>query len=175
MNPKTITPIPQNRHERRFDQATYNTITGLDARLLEQIRFNSKFVQARSPTRSEYSYQPQSYWAKKLGCCRATINRRIGKLRKSGILEITRRRKSRGRWQTNLTKIRSWVWWRLGKLLQGLRKSPQPCNKPVTHIRPYEGKREPENEKGGPVGQFAQEILARWKERGIYLGPKLSS
>jgi biotin operon repressor len=167
MNPTAIQSVPNNRHERRFDQATYNTLTGLDARLLELIRYNSKYVQKKSHTRAEYSYQPQSYWAKKLGCCRATINRRIARLRKVGILEITRRRKLRGLWQTNLTKIRNWVWWRLGKLLQELRKRPDPCNKHVTHKKPYEEKENQKTSEGGPLAVFTQQILARWEARGL--------
>lgn len=163
--------VPNNRHERRFDHATYNTITGVDARLLEQIRYDSSLTAKRSPTRAQYSFKPQAYYAKCLGVCRATVNRRIAKLRKSGILEITRRRKLKGHWQTNLTKIRSWVWWKLGKLLQGLRKLPDPCNKPVTHSRSYEEKRNPEGEKGGSAISKLSDILASLKAKGFNYTP----
>ncbi len=108
-------------HPRRFDQATYNQLTALDGRLLEQIDYDSRCQAKKSPTGARYSVKPEAYFAKCLGVRRETISDHVRKLEQLGILDITRRPPKNGTWQTNLYKIISWVWWRLGKILRNLR------------------------------------------------------
>jgi len=160
-----------NNHPRRFDQETYNQLTALDGRLLEAIHYDCRIMRAHSPQRASYSVKPQAYFAKILGVTRETVSDHYRKLEKLGILAITHRRKIHGLWQTNLTRIVSWIWWRLGKVLRKLRGTPHRVTQ-LSHIatpKRVNDNREPL--KGGPVDLFTQQILARWEQRGL-LKPK---
>ncbi len=99
--------------------------------------------------------------------CRETISDAVRKLEKLGILDVTRRRKIHGVWQTNLYKIKSWIWWRLGKALRSLRTTPHRVTQ-VSHIsNPMRENKDQEGNKDGPIGLFSQKILDRWRERGL--------
>jgi hypothetical protein len=161
------TPPAESPHPRRFDQSTYNQLTSLDGRLLEAINFDSKMQARKSPTGARYSVKPEAYFAKILGVRRETISDHVVKLERLGILDVTRRKPIRRQWQTNLYKIRSWVWWRLGKLLRGLRKINQRVTDTAHLSNPMKGEEDQERIKGGPIGQFTQQILARWEARGM--------
>lgn len=152
-------------HPRRFDQSTYNQISGMDARLLEAIDYDARVNQKHRPTRAKYSDKPQAYFAKILGVCRETISDSVRKLEKLGILDITRRRRVRDRWQTNLYKIRSWIWWRLAKALRSLRSTPSHVTT-TSHIATP--KRVINNQETPPTGVGAllsSQILERWRLR----------
>lgn len=154
-------------HPRRFDQETYNQISGLDARLLEQIDFDCRQQAKRSRTGARYSTHSEAYYAKVLGVRRETISHHVCHLANLGILEITRRRKVRGVWQTNMYKIKSWIWWRLGRLLRGLRKRPDRVTQ-GSHKAVCKTEKEPEKpENRKSLSALTQKILARWTERGI--------
>jgi hypothetical protein len=120
MEPTTGTPAAN--HPRRFDRSTYNQLTGLDARFLELMDYDCRQQASKSPTGARYSVKPEAWFAQCLGVCRETISHVVTKLAHIGLLEITHRKPVRGIFQTNLYKIRSWVWWRLGKVLRSLRK-----------------------------------------------------
>lgn len=167
--PLKVPPHPKTSgdHPRRFDQATYNQIRGLDARLLEAIAFDCKLQAKRSPTGAKYSLKSQSYFAKMLGVCRETISDRIRHLERIGILDVTRRGQKNGVWQTNMYKIRSWIFWRLAKCLRSLRATPQRVTKPPHYSTPMREKKDHKALEGGPIGHFTKEILARWEQRGL--------
>lgn len=174
--PYSPPPVPEpdlksHSHSRKFDQGTYNKITGLDARLLEQINFDCKARAKLSKTGARYSTKSEEYYAKILGVCRETISHHVQKLAKLGILDITRRRKVRGNWQTNLYRIVSWSWWRVGALLRSLKKQPNHVTQPPHKADPRREIKTPKEEKGGAGAQFTQEILARWASKGYPLDP----
>lgn len=154
-------------HGRRFDSETYNQITGLDARFLEAINYDAKCSQKYRVHGGRYADKPEAYYAKILGVCRNTISDAVMKLEKLGILDVTRRRKIKGTWQTNLYRIKSWIWWRLGKMLRALRKRPSRGTQTSHIANPMREDKDPEEEKGGALSALTQEILARWTERGI--------
>ena len=154
-------------HGRRFDTDTYNQISGLDARLLEAINYDCKREAKHRASGARYSTKSEAYFAKILGVCRETISHRICHLERLGILSVTRRRKVRGVWQTNLYKITSWVWWRLGKLLKGLRQSPSRVKQLPHKANPMRENKYQEEEIKGPLRDFTKEILARWEARGL--------
>jgi hypothetical protein len=173
---KTLEQSPTHSgHPRRFDRDTYNQITGLDARFLEAIQFDSRIQAKYSKTGARYSIKSEAYYAKVLGVCRETISNTVLKLERLGILDVTRRRPIRGMFQTNLYKIRSWIWWRLGKLLKGLRRTPHRAQQSPHKANPMRETRIPEEPKGSPLRAFTQEIMDRWKARGIWPDEKLTT
>jgi hypothetical protein len=137
-------------HPRRFDRATYNHLTGLDARFLELLDFDCRRQATKSPTGARYSIKPEAWFAKCLSVCRETISHVVSKLSKLGILEVTHRSQIRGQYQTNLYKIRSWVWWRLGKLLRALRKAQHRVKEPSHLSHPERVKRPEQKAEGAP-------------------------
>lgn len=163
---QSLTDTSARSHPRRFDRDTYNQLTGLDARLLEAIDYDCRLTAARSPTRAKYSVKPEAYFAKILSVSRETISHHVTKLSKLGVLEVTHRNRVRGVWQTNMYRIRSWVWWRLAKLLRSLRSTPHRVKQP-SHLSTPKGN---ENQKSpaipSNIAPFVGNILARWKERG---------
>lgn len=175
--PHESQPMPKAHpagHPRKFDQETYNQLTGLDARLLEQINYDCKARAKASKTGARYSTKAEAYYAKILGCCRETISDHICKLKRLGILDVTRRRKVRGMWQTNMYRVRNWTWWRLGALLQSLHKTPSRETK-VSHKADRRTDIRPEEDlSGAPVGALLQQILDRWTAKGYPL-PTVSS
>lgn len=164
---KADKPNPANDHPRRFDQKTYNQISGLDARLLEAIQYDCKMQRQYRKTGAKYSVKSEAYFAKILNVCRETISDSVCKLEDLGILDITRRRKIHGNFQTNLYRIKGWIWWRLGKMLRGLRKRQsrvtQTSHKPNCRTE----KETEEPIKGAPLKTLTREILARWTARGF--------
>ena len=169
--PPPHTPhTPTIEHGRKFDQETYNQISGLDARFLELINFDAKMCQKFRVKGGRYTDKPEAYYAKILGVCRNTISDVVMKLEKLGILDVTRRRKIHGQWQTNIYRIKSWIWWRLGKMLRNLRKRPNRGTQTSHIANPMRENEDHKDIKGGSAELFTQQILARWKEKGIYLG-----
>jgi hypothetical protein len=142
---------PKAPHPRRFDRQTYNQISGLDARLLELIDFDSRQQAKKSPTGARYSLKPQAWLAKVLGVCRETVQNRIYHLEKLGILDVTRRDPKRGKWQTNMYKIVSFVWWRLRQALRDLRRPHKRAEKSPHLSTPMRGKETERREKGEPL------------------------
>lgn len=110
MNP---TPPISSPHPRPFDQATYNKLDATDLRLLEHLNFLSRLQAKKSPTGARYCCPSERYLAANLSVSRETVSHHVSKLRRLGILDVTRRRQIRGIWRTNMYKIISWVWWRL--------------------------------------------------------------
>lgn len=182
----SITGPEANQHT--FDKATYNQLTGLDARLLELIDYECRKTRKHSPSGASYCLKPQEWLATCLGVCRETISRHVSKLAALGILQVTHRRPVRGEYQTNLYKIRSYLWWGLGKVLRGLRsrrKNPDelkaktenavksnPHSKQSvsqqSHIATVE--RKVTSDRAGiptKIGQTLASILAGWEKRGI--------
>lgn len=106
----------------RYDQKTERQLDGLDIRLLELLRFLCGCQAKKSPIGARYCCPSELYLAGKLDVCRKTISLHVVKLRKLGVLSVTHRRQIRGVWQTNLYKIISSCWWRLGQVLQQFRK-----------------------------------------------------
>ena len=160
---ETPTTEGMGSHPRRFDRATYNELTGLDARFLELLDFDCRQQAKRSPTHARYSIKPEAWFAKCLGVCRETISHVVTKLGNLGILDITHRNPVNGRWQTNLYRIRSWVWWKLGKLLRSLRKASHRV-KDHSHLsNPERVKRLSPRAEGAPsaIKNTLRELLAR--------------
>jgi len=148
---ETTTSTPATTHPRRFDRATYNRLTGLDARFLELLDYDCRQQSTKSPSGARYSIKPEAWYAKKLNVCRETISHTVTKLSKLGILDITHRPPIRGQWQTNLYKIRSWVWWKLGKLLRSLRQVSHRVKEPPHLTNPERVKKPEARKEGGPT------------------------
>jgi hypothetical protein len=138
-------------HPRRFDRATYNRISGLDARLLELIDYDCRQQAKKSPTGARYSIKPEAWFAKCLSVSRVTISHRICHLEDLGILDVTRRASVRGQWQTNLYKFVSFIWWRLRQTLKGLRRLSHRVKQPLHISVPMKGEETRKEEKGGPT------------------------
>lgn len=168
--PAAPTKPSVDHHPRKFDRETYNQITGLDARLLEAIAYDSRCQSKHSPTGARYSVKPQAYFARLLGVCRETISDAVRKLARIGILDITRRRKKHGVWQSNMYRIRSWMWWRLGKALRALRTNSHRVTQTSHITNPMREITNQEDLKGGALSALTQKILAEWTARGMILG-----
>jgi hypothetical protein len=157
---------PAPPHPRKFDRATYNKISGLQARLLELLDYDCRQQAKKSPTGARYSLKPEAWFARCLSVSRETISINVCQLEDLGILEITRRAPVRGRWQTNMYKFRSWVWWRLAKALRSLRKTHHRVSQP-SHLSLPKKVEETRKESTAHVGDaLVGEILARWAARG---------
>jgi hypothetical protein len=152
-------------HPRKFDQQTLNQLTGTQLRLLEAIQYDARCTAKHSPTGAKYSVKPQAYFAKLLGVCRESISDAVQGLSKLGILEVTYRRKLKGMWQTNLMKIRSWVWWRFAKAIQTLRRAPHRVTQ-TSHISiPMRETINQEEKTSGFAAGLTAQILERWRSR----------
>ena len=143
-------PQEKPSHPRRFDRQTYNKLDGLSVRFLELMHYDMMQQAKKSPIGAHYSIKPEAWFAKCLGVCRETISHVVTKLDGLGILDVTHRDKVRGIYQTNMYKIRSWVWWKLAKLLRSLRKTSHRV-KEASHLSNPEGVKKPEpRENGAP-------------------------
>jgi biotin operon repressor len=141
-------------HPRRFDHKTFNKLDGYDLKILEQIYFLSQCQAKKSPTGAKYCTPSEKYLGKQLGISRESVSHHVVKLNKLGVLDVTHRRKVQGRWQTNLYKIVSWIWWRIRQATKSLRTRPHRV-KPASHITtPVRVNNNLENQKGGPSGDF---------------------
>jgi biotin operon repressor len=142
-------------HPRRFDHKTFQQLDGYDLKLLEEIHFLSQLQAKKSPTGAKYCNPSQVYLSKKLGISRESISHHVTKLHKLGVLDVTHRRKLHGRWQTNLYKIVSWVWWRIRQAMKALRTLPHRV-KLGSHIAtPMRENNKPEEPKGSPSGSIS--------------------
>lgn len=152
-------------HPRKFDlQDTLNQLDGHDLRILEEIDYLSRLQGKKSPTGARYCCPGQKYLGEKIGLARENVSRHITKLMKMGILDVTHRRPIRDMFQTNLYKIRSWIFWRLGKILRSLRSLPKRVTQPSHIAIPV---RENINRPiPKMVDPFVQSILERWQARG---------
>jgi hypothetical protein len=167
-NPST----PAANHPRRFDRQTYNQLTGLDARFLELLNYDCLQQAKKSPVGARYSIKPEAWYAKALNTCRETISHVVTKLSRIGILEVTHRNAVHGQYQTNLYKIRSWVWWRLGKLLRSLRKVSHRVKETSHLTNPIRVKKPEPRGEGAPsaIKETLTGLLAR-----VMAGEKLST
>lgn len=146
----TTTGPEAGTHPRRFDRATYNHLTGLDTRFLELLDYDCRQQAKKSPVGARYSIKPEAWFAKALDTCRETISHTVTKLSKLGILDVTHRNPVHGQWQTNLYRIRSWVWWKLGKLLRSLRQVHHRVKDPAHLSNPERVKSPADRREGAP-------------------------
>jgi hypothetical protein len=147
-----------------FPSDIYRQLLGVDFRLLDELTFLAK--QQKKKSGAAYCMPGRKYLAEKLGCSIRTISRSIARLRRLGILDAIQRRPVRGIWQTNLYKIRNWIGWRLGQLSEMLRK-PLHRGTPMAHKAFRERKIETSDPPLTPKNAKGEEILTRWKARGI--------
>ena len=165
-----------------FPQDIAQQLLGTDYRLLDELSFLAR--QQRKKSGAAYCMPGRQYLSQKLGVSIRTVSRSIARLTRLGILDATQRRPIRGRWQTNLYKIRSWVGWRMGQISGMLRKltyrgpcvahiasskrnkeQSEPLSPPIPTLKEtkntwWEAKGEGPNPKG-------EALLADWKKRGI--------
>jgi hypothetical protein len=143
-----------NDHPRRFDQKTFNQLDGYDLKLLDLIYFLSKCQAKKSPTGAKYCTPSEIYLGNKLRISRESVSHHVVKLNALGVLDVTHRPKRYGKWQTNMYKIVSWVWWRIRQATQQLRSLPHRV-KPGSHITtPMRESIKPKAPEGGPSGGF---------------------
>lgn len=102
--------------QRRWPQDIWNHLTGLDARLLEQLAFLARLQRARSPKGAAYCTPGRAWLATRLDCHPDTISRHTAKLQALGILDKRQRRPISGIWQTCLYAITSPLGWRFAAL-----------------------------------------------------------
>ena len=150
--------------QRTFPQDISNQLLGVDYRILDELAFLSKQQQKKSG--AAYAMPGRAYLSQKLGCSVRTISRSISRLKRLGILDSTQRRPVRGRWKTNLYKIRSWIGWRLGQLSGTLRKLSHRGPR-MAHIAFLERKIETSDPLPPPKNSVGEEILTRWKAKGL--------
>ena len=106
---------------RRFDEHTLRQLDGKDLMILEHLMFLCKVHKQNSESGASYAIPSQMWLAKKIGIRRETVSRHITKLARLGILEVTHRRQVKGKYKTNMYRIREWKWWRTGKAIYKLR------------------------------------------------------
>lgn len=102
--------------QRRWPTDVWNKLTGIDARLLEQLAFLSRLQRAKSPTGKAYCTPSRAWLAERLGCHRDTISRHTSKLALLGIVRKLQRRPVRGEWQTCLYGICNPLGWKFAGL-----------------------------------------------------------
>ena len=106
-----------------FSPANMKELTIYDLYILEELAFLCKLKARTSKTGARYATPGELYLSRKVGIARENISRHVSKLRRLGILLVTPRSRVNGKRQTNLYRIVSWVWFRLGKITASL-KSP---------------------------------------------------
>ena len=152
-----------------FPQETYQKLDGIDLKLLNEIEFLSR--QQRKRTGSAYCCPSRAYLAGKLGVDVGTISRHTSKLVDLGVLDKRQRRPIRGIWQTCLYRLRSWQAWALGRVVGFLRKIGNNHRvRPDAHKLSYERKIETFQVKTPPINNLEQELLTRWKKKGLIQG-----
>jgi len=102
--------------KRRWPADVWNKLTGLDARLLEQLAYLARLQRAKSPTRAAYCTPGRKWLAQRLDCHPDTISRHTTKLRDLGIIDKKQRRPVSGEWQTCLYAITHPLGWKFAQL-----------------------------------------------------------
>lgn len=115
-------PSPHTPGKRRLDRATWNQLTGIDFRLLDELAFLAKLQASRSPKRSHYCTPGRAWLAQRLGVTPTTISRRTSHLAALGVLHKRQRRPIRGRWQTCLYALVSPAAWYAAAFATRLRR-----------------------------------------------------
>ena len=103
-------------------QETINRVSGLEYRIVEQVKFLSDLTARRSKTGARYAFPSQQWLATKFGVRRETVNRHMRRLWRLGVMNVTHRRKCQGRWMTNLYTIVQSKYWavvRMSRVLCG--------------------------------------------------------
>lgn len=103
-------------------QQTVNRVSGLEYRIVEQVKFLSDLTARRSKTGARYAFPSQQWLATKFGVRRETVNRHMRRLWRWGVMNVTHRRKCQGRWMTNLYTIVQSKYWavvRMSRVLGG--------------------------------------------------------
>lgn len=84
----------------------------VDCQLIDKVAWFMKLQSSKSKTGAAYSRVGQAWLGTSIGVTRETICHHVGKLRRLGVISVTRRRQRLGLWQTNLMVIQNWRnWW----------------------------------------------------------------
>lgn len=113
----------------KFDRETWNRLSSLDLRILEELAYLCRITRQRSPTGAVYCYPGRFWLAQRTGSSVRTITRHVTKLAGLGLLSKLQRRPTAGRWQTNLYRLihpMAWAAARVRQLVtrQGDRRPP---------------------------------------------------
>lgn len=140
-------------------------LLGVDYRLLDELSYLAK--QQRKRTGASYAVPGRKYLSSKLGVSIRTISRSVARLKRLGILDAIQRRPVRGRWKTNLYKIRSWLGWRLAQISSNLRKIFHRETR-TSHIASEKQKIKTPSPPPPLFGRTLEKnpLLKKWMERG---------
>lgn len=147
----------------KYPEDISRQLDGYDLRLLEEIDFLSRCQAKKSIIGAKYCTPSEKYLSKKSNLSRENVSRHITKLKKLGILSVTHRRPKNGRWTTNLYKIVSYVFWRVGGFLKRLRSRPHRVT-PATHIA-IPVRENKAFELPSSISNEVKGILERWRSR----------
>lgn len=154
----------QNVSQTEKSQVRTPKITATQIRILEQIDYLSRQQAKRSRWGARYCCPGQAYLARKIGVHPVTVSKAVTDLADKGILSVTHRRKVRGIWQTNLYRIMSRCWWRLGKIVRMLVNPRRPFSQNTKHNSP---KKEIDNQNTRMPQKIGEiPLLKMWMERG---------
>ena len=109
-------PNPAQPPKQSFDRTTWNQLSSLDIRILDELAFLSRSTATRSATGARYCYPSRPWLAQRLACSVETITRHTSKLARLGLLAKLQRRPVRGTWQTNLYRLIHPMAWAAARL-----------------------------------------------------------
>jgi len=115
--PKIARVSKQDNPPRTETKTLWATLSGVDLRLIDEIRFLSDLQAKKSPTGATYCMPGRKYLAAKLSVSVRTISRHVAKLASLGVLAVTQRRPQAGHYSTNLYRLSSNIAWCLARIV----------------------------------------------------------
>jgi DNA-binding transcriptional ArsR family regulator len=116
------TPAEQAEKRQRFERDTWNQLTSIDLRLLEEMGWLSRQTHRRSPSGAYYCFPGRLWLGIRVGASTRTISRHLAKLARLGLLSKRQRRPRLGRWQSNLYRLIHPMAWAAARVRQMLTK-----------------------------------------------------
>lgn len=144
-------------------------LTRTEAGLLDLIVDLSRNQAKRSPSGAYYAYPGEKWLAWKTGRSREWVSKSVNRLQTMGLLMITRRRKEKGRWRTNLYRLGVVLWRTLNGASAWFRSYIHHVNSGSHIVRDRllvkrnEGLKQAFNEPG--AGLTLEEIFSRIEKR----------
>ena len=143
-------------------------ITALDIKVLEQLDFLVRASRARGGV--GFAYCSQDWLSRRLGYRRESVNRSIGRLKRTGAIEV-RKTRNKGRW------ARCRYWFSIPYLKRYFRFMRRPNKKASQTVSPCDSKstlagNEKRESKSDDQILFAfsrqgHQIMERWSKRGM--------
>lgn len=147
---------------RPWPRQTWNQLSSLDIRLLDELAYLSRRQAEHSPTGAHYCHPGRKWLAQRLACSVETITRSTTKLKRLGLLHKFQRRPVAGHWQTCLYRLIHWTAWHAAAIRNAITTTASRLSK-VAHIAST--KKRVDNPSAPRKTEELATIITRWRAR----------